>query len=440
MISSIVARAEAADIASATRTEIEALLTDLAKVTGWAEALRAKCARRLSTLAQNEPIIPERVVAGTSRTSGRDAQQVMRRSEALTLVPAMETALEQGKVSTAHIEVLSRAVTRLGENERGEFAKRSAHLAGIATVASPEEFDRTVKRLVASLEPDGGISRFEQQRRNTYLKHWTDRDTGMVCLHGELDPETGLRLIGKLDRMVERLFHTTIPDTCPTDARKHDHLNALALIALVDSGHIPTEQPDDTNATNSNVTPIRTTADGFTTPPVAEVCVVVDLDTLRHGLHEHSILDPGHGVDLPVETIRRMACDAGIIPIVLNGHGVALDVGRTKRLLHTRAFCRARRRVTGKPANRQAVRAPARTPTTSHEPTPATSERDRCGVRRAGPAAERDHRPPKHHHAAHEGGWTVTLDLGPHGTNRTLMIRLPHETLNTYKPPRARSA
>src|SRR5690606_10909973 len=36
---------------------------------------------------------------------------------------------------------------------------------------------------------------------------------------------------------------------------------------------------------------------------------------------------------LPVETIRQAACDAGVIPAVLNTQGVPLDLGREQRLV-----------------------------------------------------------------------------------------------------------
>jgi hypothetical protein len=42
------------------------------------------------------------------------------------------------------------------------------------------------------------------------------------------------------------------------------------------------------------------------------------------------MLDTGEKVS--AETARRMACDAGIIPALLNGVGLPLDVGRIKRL------------------------------------------------------------------------------------------------------------
>ena len=67
------------------------------------------------------------------------------------------------------------------------------------------------------------------------------------------------------------------------------------------------------------------------------VGVLIDLNALIDG---HATAPDGTrrtaethgGTPLPVETIRRMACEAGIIPIVLGGDSQPLDVGRERRL------------------------------------------------------------------------------------------------------------
>ena len=60
------------------------------------------------------------------------------------------------------------------------------------------------------------------------------------------------------------------------------------------------------------------------------VTVTVTLDALRAGLGA-ATLDTGDTVS--VAAVRRMACDAEIIPAVLGSHGEVLDVGRTQRLV-----------------------------------------------------------------------------------------------------------
>ncbi len=57
------------------------------------------------------------------------------------------------------------------------------------------------------------------------------------------------------------------------------------------------------------------------------------------------------GADLPVETVRRMACDAAIIPMVFDGSSVPIDVGRSKRLatVNQRRALEARYRTCASP-------------------------------------------------------------------------------------------
>jgi hypothetical protein len=59
------------------------------------------------------------------------------------------------------------------------------------------------------------------------------------------------------------------------------------------------------------------------------VMVMTTLDQLREGV---GIAETSTGDRLTAEQTRRLACQAGIIPVVLNGKGEILDLGRTKRL------------------------------------------------------------------------------------------------------------
>ena len=64
----------------------------------------------------------------------------------------------------------------------------------------------------------------------------------------------------------------------------------------------------------------------------AEVAVLIDHATLIDGRHEHTVCEYSDGTDIPIETARRHACDAKLIPVVLGGESQPLDVGRSRRL------------------------------------------------------------------------------------------------------------
>ena len=68
--------------------------------------------------------------------------------------------------------------------------------------------------------------------------------------------------------------------------------------------------------------------------PAAQISVLMDLDALRGATDEAGLTDAG--TELATETVRRLACDAELIPIVLDGSGGSADVGRTRRTVPRR--------------------------------------------------------------------------------------------------------
>ncbi|PKW25918.1 HNH endonuclease signature motif containing protein [Phycicoccus duodecadis] len=69
--------------------------------------------------------------------------------------------------------------------------------------------------------------------------------------------------------------------------------------------------------------------------------VSIDLTDLEHRTGAAEVLgSTADGTLLPPETLRRLACDAALVPYVLGTHGETLDVGRVARL-----FTRAQRRL-----------------------------------------------------------------------------------------------
>ena len=127
--------------------------------------------------------------------------------------------------------------------------------------------------------------------------------------------------------------------------------------------------------------------------------MLIDFDTLRDGLHDRSVCETSTGEAVPVATVRRLCCDADIVPVVLDGDGVALDVGRAKRVA-TRE-------------QRRALRAMYRT--CAHPG--CTVGFDDCDIHHVNPwtptgLTDLDNLLPlcsRHHHLVHEGGWTLTL-------------------------------
>ncbi len=377
------------------------VLQGLSRVVAWAEARKVAVARRLAVLAAESPaIFPEHVVATTTRVSLGQALQPFNRATAIDALPQFGDALADGAVSAAHIDVVAGAVNKLDGDDRKRFLARGDFLAGVAQRSTPGEFARTVHTEMLRSQRGDGLARLRRQKQNTYLKTWTDQVSGMWCVRGEFDPETGATLHNRLTRTIEKLFHTTTPDTAPADPiDKQHHLRALALVALTDG----------TGATPGGV----------------DMSILIDATTLVDGPHDDTVIDCGLPIDLPVETIRRMACVAEITPIIVGADGVRLHLGTTTRLANR--------------AQRRALRAMYRTcavPGCCATWDKLTIHHVKW-VRNRGPTDIENLLPlcNRHHHYAHEGGWQFSLD-----GHRNLTIAFPDGTTKCHGPPKALAA
>lgn len=283
------------------------------------DAIRITLNSRLRELSAVSPaVMPEQVIVKATSVSRPEARREMQRVDTLDQFPRLREAVIAGDVSAHHLDAVSRAIRHLDADAKTLLVGDEARLVGIARCSTPDSFARAVQQAALRAEHETGVDTTQRQRNRTWLRHWVDNDSGMVRLHGEFDPESGLRLVGRLQRTVQTLFAAgegRNASGSPSD--KPAHLTALALVALVC-------EPDDTKVVAISGAATR-----------ADVSVIVDLDTLRSGLHARSIMSTGTDINLPVDTIRRLACDARIIPVVMSSTGVVLDMGRATRLATT---------------------------------------------------------------------------------------------------------
>src|SRR5687767_6406033 len=81
-----------------------------------------------------------------------------------------------------------------------------------------------------------------------------------------------------------------------------------------------------------------TAADGVPTTAKAQLFVTIDYTQLKDSLRAgttgagSTLGGPDAGTLLAPETVRRIACDADLLPVVLGTAGQVLDLGRTRRL------------------------------------------------------------------------------------------------------------
>jgi hypothetical protein len=358
----------------------------------------------------HERSIPEVELVAHGGMTRREASDVLKRVLVIEEAPVVGDALAVGDLSAGHVDAISRAMKIAGD-AKDAFMGLLPELVEAASVMSVPEFAVEVTKAAKGVVTDGGLSVFEDQRRSTYLKIWNDA-TGMVNVRGMFDPEIGAILQSRVNTQVEAMFHSGdrgIPVVHHTWVDANDFRRAHALVALIADDHEDCTRPGGRATSRTATSRSATSRTGGSCR--SDVVVHVDLETLTNGLSESSTHRTAFGADLPVETIRRIACDANIIPLVLNGAGMPLDIGRGQRLASA--------------AQRRAL-----------EATHDTCAFDGCAVafhacqihhieywENGGPT-DLDNMVPlcsRHHHAAHEGGWTLKLRAG----TRTLLAQPP---------------
>lgn len=354
-------------------------------VRGWLDSFEADLACHLNTLyARGEALPATEQFTRDANISKAEADKRNRRAEAIANAPAFGEALSQGEVNAEHTDALANATAKVDEQTKAEFFDHQSELLDRAKHMTPHEFARHCRDEIRRLERDQGIERLERQKRETALRTSICSRTGMYKLNGEFDPETGHKLFKAIeDQMVARLANADQPDT------DRHRVAAHALADLIFAGK------------------------GEVRPTVVDASVIIDWQTLQSGVLESgSICELADGTPMPVESIRRLLCEAAIFPVVLGADGVTLDVGRERRV--------------ATPAQRRALRAMY----ASCGVRGCHTRFDRCEMhhilewdKHRGPTDLRNLLPlcPYHHHLVHEGQWKLELD-----EHRTLTITLPN--------------
>ncbi|MGB8960452.1 MAG: DUF222 domain-containing protein [Pseudonocardiaceae bacterium] len=223
-------------------------------------------------------------------------------------LPATAAELAAGVISPAQLRVITATMRRIPPGAHPEaVADAEETLAHAARRFDPAALTRIDDRLLAHLDPDGDPPRDDPETtRELRVRTGTD---GTVNLNGHLDPEGGARVLEVLNSLNTR----RAPIDGVPDGRSLDRRNADALIEAMtrnlDDGQLPTQ--------------------GGQRP---HLVITMKLNDLIDGLGS-ALLDTGGR--LSAAEARPLACDCGVVPMVLGSDSMPLDVGRRQRLAST---------------------------------------------------------------------------------------------------------
>lgn len=231
------------------------------------------------------------------------ARGEVRIAKGLEEMPATRSALERGDISMSAVKVLVAA----RQEDPEAFDSAEAQLVEAATIHSMNDLRRIASYWRQRVKREAAVEGEEALRARRRL-HASMSFLGMVRVDGDLDPETGETLLTALQAVLDAEARSGGSDERTPAQRRADALGEVC----------------------------RQWLDRSERPSVAgerpHVTVTIDADTLTepdgdvNGSSWTSELDHAGPVD--AHAARRLACDAGVMRVVLSGRSEPLDIGR----------------------------------------------------------------------------------------------------------------
>jgi hypothetical protein len=231
--------------------------------------------------------------------------------------------LRDGRVNLAQSKVIVRALNNLGDDIPPlVLGKAEAHLVEQAELFSPKQLrvlgDKILEVVAPDLYEDEERKKLEksEQRAAAQTKlSMTDRGDGTVDLKARIPESDAARLKRYLEAFTSPRHDANTPgggrNIDPATGQKlpHDRVLGNAFRAFLES-----------------VDPMRMPIQGG---DATKVIVTIPWTDLKAGVGVGML---GDGTRITAGEVRRLACNAGILPAVLGGKSEVLDLGRMRRL------------------------------------------------------------------------------------------------------------
>jgi hypothetical protein len=300
--------AEEAAAEDLSRVDDDSLEASIPVLVQQIDALRAHLALRIAEydrrrLSEDRHVLSTRQwLSYRCRLTKPEASTLIRTGRSLSAMPFVAKSAVAGDITSTGLKKLTAARDR----HPHEFTHHESILADAATHLDSADLGRAIAHWEQQVAYPDAVSetRAKRARRRFSINQTWD---GMWAVSGELDPEAGLAVSTALHAHVERA------NLAPGDQRSFRQKMADALADLA-AHHLDHHVEHTSGAGRPHLT------------------VTVEFEALRSDLTP-STLPELDGLPVEPVTVRRLACDAGVIPMVLGSDGEALDIGRATRAI-----------------------------------------------------------------------------------------------------------
>ena len=238
------------------------------------------------------------------------AREKLRTAHALRGLPVISAAFADGRLSYSKVRAITRAADASNEDL----------LLAYALDASASQVEERCRQMRNVAPESTDAARSAWARRALTVSRNPARGTLTITV--ELPVEDGEVIIKALDNAVadgEVASGIEFASDRELEANGWRAQQADALVAITKT-YLTGGRAGATIGDGAAAGPRGSVADHY------QLVVHVDAKSLRGGIGRS---------DLPIETIKRLACDGSLITVVEDEHGTPLDVGRKQRVVST---------------------------------------------------------------------------------------------------------
>lgn len=254
-------------------------------------------------------------LASEIRTSHADAHRGVKLAEGLGRWHRVAEVLSTGAANVEQVAVIIRALDALPDDlDPALVEKCELHLVGLVGDFGPKQLRVLGRHVLTVVSPEIGEAHDaklleDEERRNAEKARLSMGRDGHGSVHGRFTiPELHAAMLEKA--LLALTWNERDPDQRAKPTPQQQGEAFCELLERLRDRDAPTV--GGTGAT---------------------IVVTMTLDSLLGGLAE-AVLDNGDRIS--AATARRLACEAGVVPVVLGGRSAVLDLGRRRRY-HSKA-------------------------------------------------------------------------------------------------------
>jgi hypothetical protein len=309
----------AASVWSMTAAEAASTLVELTRLAAQVAEMTARVAAHADELQVGMDVGATSTanwLAHTTKQTRPVAAGVVRLGDDLGTHEVVRNALAQGDLVLEQAQVIVRAVEALPEGLDPDLViKAERHLVGEAAHHDARTLRILGRRLLEVVAPDLADAHEadlleKEEARAAQATRLTMTDDGHGKTHGRFTlPTAQAAMLKKYLLALAAPKHVAATEGAGVERRPGPERMGRAfgeLIERIAATHLPKVGGTD-----------------------ATIVVTIDLDTLTGRAEKAGVLDTGERIS--PSQVRRLACTARIIPVVLDGDSQVLDVGRKQR-------------------------------------------------------------------------------------------------------------